>query len=92
MTTPSQLFSAPPALAGDRHPLRLQLHRNMAICALDVSWPQSPDLSLELVDLVDSFPVTLGDGGSDEADLQSYWNDDGGSWWDPQLMAPSERI
>ena len=27
-----------------------------------------------------------------EAEAQSYWNDDGGSRWDPHPVAPSERI
>jgi hypothetical protein len=46
----------------DRVPLRLHLHQTVGEGALDGSWwPQSRDLSLELADLVDHFPVALGE-------------------------------
>lgn len=133
----------------------------MGVGALDGGWwPQSRDLSVELPDLVDNFPVALGrvqrvvfsrpdwdtaphrvraarglvkvgsyphddtqqvwlsmsthtiirlsvtpaegpaepptpagDGGQGRnLDAGSQWNDDGGSWWDPHPVPPSERI
>jgi hypothetical protein len=29
---------------------------------------------------------------ADEREAESYWKDDGGSWWHPDPVAPSERI
>ena len=169
MTTPTHLVPSPPTSAADRVPLRLQLDQPMGEGALDGSWwPQSRDLSLELADLVDNFPIALGEVhrvvfsrpdwdtaphrvrvarglikvGSyprednhqlwlwmstrsmirlavtapegfpwsrtstrlatssrplaatdiDVDEAEAYWNDDGGSWWDPHPAAPSERI
>jgi len=37
-------------------------------------------------------PLAATDIDGDEADAQSHWNDDGGTWWDPHPVAPSERI
>jgi len=35
--------------------------------------------------------VTAPDGTDDHEEI-STWNDEGGSWWDPHPVAPSERI
>lgn len=61
MTTPTHLLPSATTTA-DRLPLRLQLNPTMGHVALDGSWwPQSRDLSVELADLVDNFPVSLGE-------------------------------
>lgn len=170
MTTPTHLTSSPTTRVA-RLPLRLRLQPVLSEGALDGSWwPQSRDLSLELADLVDNFPVELGqvqrvvfsrpdwdaaphrvrvarglikvgsyphddthqvwlsmsthtmirlsvatpagssrppaptgvaapgrpavgdESVSDELDANSHWNDDGGSWWDPHPVAPSEGV
>ena len=168
MTTPTQLFPSTPAIAADRVPLRLHLDPTTGDGALDGSWwPQSRDLAVELADLVDNFPVALGEvhrvvfsrpdwdtaprrvrvarglvkvgsyprednhqvwlsmssrsmirlsvtapdgsaepdtptggtppgrpsmaGVTDSDEAQSHWKDDGGSWWAPHPIPPSER-
>lgn len=59
MMTPTKLPSWPRTV--ERLPLRLRLDPTIGDGALDGSWwPQSRDLSLELADLVDNFPVALG--------------------------------
>jgi hypothetical protein len=60
MTSPTDPL--PSAFATDRVPLRLRLDETIGDGALDGCWwPQSRDLSLELADLVDNFPVALGE-------------------------------
>ena len=62
MTTPTHVTPSSPAPADDRLPLRLRLDPAMGDGALDgVWWPQSRDLSVELPDLVDNFPIALGE-------------------------------
>lgn len=59
MMAPTKLPSSPTTV--ERLPLRLRLEPTIGDGALDGSWwPQSRDLSLELADLVDNFPVALG--------------------------------
>ena len=168
--TPTQLPPSPTTSVG-RLPLRLRLRRRLGDGALDGSWwPRSRDLSLELADLVQNFPIELGQvrrvvfsradwdtaphrvrvarglikvgsyprddthqvwlsmsthtmirlavmdsegseqpppltrlaaparpAAADVGDEQrlgddSHWHDDGGSWWDPHPVAPSERV
>jgi hypothetical protein len=62
MTTPTHVLPSPPADAVERLPLRLQLHPTMGVGATDGTWwPRSRDLDLELSDLVDTFPIALGE-------------------------------
>lgn len=59
MMAPTKPPSSPTTV--ERLPLRLRLEPTLGDGALDGSWwPQSRDLSLELADLVDNFPVALG--------------------------------
>jgi len=39
-----------------------------------------------------SAPIPGTDVDGDEREAESYWKDDGGSWWHPDPVAPSERI
>jgi hypothetical protein len=60
MTSPTDPLPSAPAI--DRVPLRLRLNEAIGVGAFDGCWwPQSRDLSLELADLVDNFPVALGE-------------------------------
>lgn len=62
MTTPTHPLPSAPAPAVDRLPLRLELNQTMGDGALDGTWwPQSRNLALELADLVDNFPIALGE-------------------------------
>ena len=38
-----------------------------------------------------SQPVPATDVDEDACEVDSYWKDDGGSWWHPDPVAPSER-
>jgi hypothetical protein len=60
MTMPTDPSSSAPRLRSV--PLRLRLNETMGDGASDGCWsPQSRDLSLELADLVDNFPIALGE-------------------------------
>lgn len=63
MTTPtSHPKPSPPTAAAGRLPLRLRLTHEVGKGALDGAWwPQTRDLPLELADLVDNFPIELGE-------------------------------
>lgn len=37
-------------------------------------------------------PPEPADQKADEADQTTQWNDDGGSWWGPEDVAPSHRV